>query len=167
MHKSINYKNFSIDIFKAIGDDAFILASGTIENHNCMTVAWASLGFLWRRPMAFVYVRPQRYTYLFMEKYDYFSINFFTNDYSDVINLCGTYSGRDINKMKLEKITPIDYFNKVIYYKEAKTVLICKKVYYQDLDPANIIDKSVFKLYPLKDFHRIYYGEIIEILSNS
>ncbi len=33
-----------------------------------------------------------------------------------------------------------------------------------DLDPANFLDKSIDKNYPLKDYHRVYFGEIIKIL---
>lgn len=164
--KETNIKDFSIKIFEAIGKDAFLLASGTLNHHNCMTVGWASLGFLWRRPVAFVFVRPQRYTYQFMEKYDFFSMNFFNSDYDDVLQLCGNNSGRDINKMQLEKITPVDFLQKVIYYKEAKVSIICKKIYFQDINPKNLLDKSVLSLYPLNDFHRIYYGEVIQILEN-
>ncbi len=161
--REVNINNFSIRIFESIGKDAFILASGNLNHHNCMTVGWASLGYLWRRPIAFVYVRPQRYTYQFMEKYDYFSLNFFKQEFNDVLQLCGTQSGRDINKMKLERITPVDYEGKAIYYNEAKTVVLCKKIFFQDIDPKNLLDNSVLNFYPFNDFHRIYYGEVIKI----
>jgi len=164
--KEINAKDFSIKIFESIGKDAFLLAAGILTHHNCMTVGWAGLGYLWKRPMAFVYVRPKRYTFQFMEKYDYFSLNFFSPEYNDILQLCGSKSGRNINKMNLETISPVDYLQKTIYYKEAKTVIICKKIYYQDLNPENLIDKSVLNLYPFNDFHRIYYGEIVQILAN-
>jgi len=158
--KDINPLEISLRIFDEIGQNAFLLTSGILEHHNSMTVGWASLGYLWRKPMAFVYVRPQRYTYEFMEKYNFFSINFFDPNYSDVLHLFGTKSGREIDKMHPQKITPVDFEHKAVYYHEAKCVFICRKVYYEDLKPENFVDKSFLKNYPLHDFHRIYYGEI-------
>ncbi len=165
MKRKIDYTEFNIDIFQAIGKQSFLLASGTINHHNCMTVGWAGLGYLWRRPMAFVYVRPQRYTFQLMAQYNYFSMNFFSDNYNNILQLCGTKSGRDIDKMHLPGITPEDYQQQTIYYKEAQIVLICKKIYYQDLNPENLVEKSVLSLYPLNDFHRIYYGEVTSILT--
>lgn len=158
--KRIDPFELSLSIFNEIGKKGFLLLSGEERNHNSMTVGWASLGYLWKKPMAFVYVRPQRYTYEFMEKYDYFSINFFNEDYTDILQLFGTKSGREIDKMHNPKITPLSFENKVCYYKEADMVLICRKVYIEDLKPENFVDKAFLKNYPLHDFHRIYYGEI-------
>jgi len=158
--KEINPLEISLKVFDEIGKKGFLLTCGKEQNHNSMTVGWASIGYLWRKPMAFVYVRPQRYTYEFMEKYNFFSINFFHKEYSDVLQLFGTKSGREIDKMHPQKITPLPYENKTIFYKEAETVFICRKVYIEDLKPENFVDKSFLNNYPLQDFHRIYYGEI-------
>lgn len=158
--KRIDPFELSLSIFNEIGKKGFLLLSGEEQNHNSMTVGWASLGYLWKKPMAFVYVRPQRYTYEFMEKYNYFSINFFSQDFNDILQLFGTKSGREIDKMHPPKITPLNFENKTCYYKEADMVLICRKVYIEDLKPENFVDKTFLKNYPLHDFHRIYYGEI-------
>jgi flavin reductase (DIM6/NTAB) family NADH-FMN oxidoreductase RutF len=158
--KEIDINLFSLQVFSQIGKKGFLLASGNLENHNCMTVAWAGLGYLWNKPMSFVYVRPQRYTYQFMEKNEYFSMNFLTDSHDDILNFCGTKSGRDTDKMHINGLTPLIFENKVVYYKEASTVFICRKIYFQDLNPENLLIKSVLKNYPLHDFHRIYYGEI-------
>lgn len=158
--KEINPLELKLNVFDEIGKKGFLLASGTELNHNSMTVGWASIGYLWRKPMMFVYVRPQRYTYEFMEKNNFFSVNFFQTHYNDILQLFGTKSGRDIDKMHPQKITPLPFHNKVIYYKEAELVFICKKVYSDDLKPENFVDKTFLNNYPLYDFHRIYYGEI-------
>lgn len=155
----------SLKIFEEIGKNGFLLASGNINHFNSMTVGWASIGYLWRMPMAFVYVRPQRYTFEFMEQYKYFSLNFFEPEYKSILQLFGTQSGRNFDKMNYTKIKALPYDNKTIYYHEAKLVFICKKVYYQDLKSELFIDKKHLNNYPLNDFHRIYYGEIIHIFT--
>lgn len=158
--REINPLEINLKVFEEISKNGFLLASGTLDSHNSMTVGWASIGYLWRKPMAFVYVRPQRYTYQFMEKNEYFSLNFFDDTFNDVLTLFGTKSGKNIDKMHHEKITPVSFENKTIYYKEAQKVFICRKVYQEDLKPKQFVDKSFIKNYPLNDFHRIYYGEI-------
>jgi hypothetical protein len=39
----------------------------------------------------------------------------------------------------------------------------CKKIYRNDLKPENFLDKSIEKEYPKKDYHRMYFGEIVNI----
>ncbi len=158
--KEMDVYSLSFDIFAQLQKQGFVLAVGNMETHNCMTVAWASIGYLWKKPMAFVYVRPQRYTYQFMEKNEYFSINFFDESYEKIVNYCGSHSGRDIDKMHIKGLTPVSYNNKVIYYNESQLVLICRKIYFDDIKPAHMLDKSVLKNYPTHDYHRLYYGEI-------
>lgn len=164
MHKQVNIFEYNLSIFNEIGKKYFLLASGTKQHFNCMTVGWAALGYLWRKPMAFVYVRPQRYTYQFMEQYSYFSLNFFSDFYADILQLCGTKSGRDIDKMNIPGLTITEIAGQTIYYNEAHTVIICKKIYYDDLKGDHFFDKSLLNLYPSSDFHRIYYGEVLNIL---
>jgi hypothetical protein len=43
--------------------------------------------------------------------------------------------------------------------------LICKKIYTDDLEPKFFKDKDIDKNYPEKDYHRMYIGEISDILS--
>ena len=48
------------------------------------------------------------------------------------------------------------------YFEEADLVLVCKKAYWQDLDPSHFLDPEIEKHYPQKDYHRMYIGEIVE-----
>ena len=48
---------------------------------------------------------------------------------------------------------------------EARLVLVCRKLYRQDLDADCFTDSSLDeKWYPGKDYHRMYIGEIVEVL---
>ena len=50
-------------------------------------------------------------------------------------------------------------------FAQAELVLVCKKAYWQDMDPAHFLDPEVDgKHYPGRDYHRIYIGEIVEAL---
>jgi len=67
--------------------------------------------------------------------------------------------------MNLE-ITPV-FENGNVYYKEANLAVLCKKIYYQDIDSSNFLDDKIQKNYPKKDYHRMYIGEIYKIIENN
>jgi hypothetical protein len=46
-------------------------------------------------------------------------------------------------------------------YNEASLILECRKMYYQDMDPSGFVDKTIQENYAAKDYHRIYFGEIL------
>lgn len=161
--KKILTHEITENFIKLIGTDWMLINAGSKEKYNCMTASWGGVGFLWRKPVSFIFIRPNRYTYSFTESNDYYSINFFDDNFKDILKLCGTKSGKDIDKMNINGLTPICN-DKAIYYKEAKLVLICKKVYADYIKESNFINTSIHDLYPLKDFHKLYIGEIDEAL---
>lgn len=99
-----------------------------------------------------------------MESNDSFTLSFFEETYRSTLMLCGTKSGRDIDKMNGLKIKPVSGQSGSVYFEEAKLVLECKKVYYQDIDPTKFIDNVIHDSYPDKDYHRMYIGEITRCL---
>jgi len=109
-------------------------------------------------------IRPQRHTYTFLEKSQYFTLSFFHEKYREVLKFCGARSGRDVDKMKETGITPVQTANGSVCFSEARIVIECKKVYYQDIDPKNFIDESIGKNYPDRDYHRMYIGEIVSMM---
>lgn len=155
--ESIN-ENF----IKLIGTDWMLITAGTQEKFNMMTASWGGVGVLWHKKIAWCVVRPQRYTYEFMEKADVFTLSFFSEKYKEALTICGTKSGRNIDKAKTCGLTPVFSKNGGILFSEAKLVLECRKIYFQDLNPNNFLDPSIAKNYPDKDYHRMYVGEILE-----
>lgn len=152
------------NVFKLIGSDWMLVTAGSLQKYNMMTASWGGLGILWGKPVCFCVVRPHRYTYEFMERENAFTLSFFEKDYKKVLNLCGSKSGRDIDKTSIEGLTPAEGGAGSIYFNEAKLVLECKKLYYQDINPENFVDPSLDKNYPDKDYHRMYVGEIVNCL---
>ncbi|MCK5126426.1 MAG: flavin reductase [candidate division Zixibacteria bacterium] len=150
--------------FQLIGSDWMLITAGTLKSFNTMTASYGTLGELWHKKVAYCYVRPQRYTYKFMEKHDTFTLSFFDKKYRDVLKLCGTKSGRDIDKISGIGLTPIETEAGSVYFEEARIVLECRKIYYQDIDPANFLDPKIDTEYN-NDYHRVYVGEIIRALS--
>ncbi|MEA2071619.1 MAG: flavin reductase family protein [Asgard group archaeon] len=159
--REIEPSAFEKNAIKLIGKDWMLITAGEKEKYNMMTASWGGIGHLWQKPVCFIFVRPTRYTYQFMEDNDFFSINFFIEKYRDILNFCGTKSGRDVNKMEETELTPISELN-TIYFEEAKLTLLCKKVYYHDIKPDNFLDLSIADLYPQQNYHRMYIGEILK-----
>ena len=160
--KVINPRELQGNVFKLIGDK-WMLITAAKENGevNTMTASWGGMGIMWGKPVASCVVRPVRYTYEFMEAADYFTLTFFPEEYRKALNLLGTKSGRDGDKIAESGLNPVK-IQDVFSFEEAEITLICKKIYYQDIDPANFTDKDLDRNYPNKDYHRMYFGEIVE-----
>ena len=86
----------------------------------------------------------------------------------DVTMFFSWLPGRDVDKISLTGLKPVfDPDTGAPYFEQARLVLICKKLYSQDLEENCFYDKSlVDKNYPNKDFHRMYYGEIVSAFIN-
>jgi flavin reductase (DIM6/NTAB) family NADH-FMN oxidoreductase RutF len=122
------------------------------------------MGILWGRPVCFCVIRPQRYTREFMEKSESFTLSFFEEEYRDALNLCGTRSGRGFEKVQAAGLTPVaGALPQTTTFAEARLVIACRKIYFQDIDPAHFVDPSIQDSYPQKDYHRMYIGEIKNI----
>jgi flavin reductase (DIM6/NTAB) family NADH-FMN oxidoreductase RutF len=149
-------------VFKLIGDDWMLVTSGSINSFNTMTASWGGMGILWNKPVSYIFIRPTRYTYEFLEKNETYTLSFFSEKYRKALSLCGSKSGRDIDKVKETGLTPEETGKGMVAFKEAKLVLECRKLYFQDIDPANFLEASINKMYD-NDYHRMYIGEIMGI----
>jgi flavin reductase (DIM6/NTAB) family NADH-FMN oxidoreductase RutF len=131
---------------------------------NTMTVGWGSVGTMWGRPFAQVVVRPIRYTYEFIERYDTFTLCAFPQRYRRALNLLGTKSGRDGDKIAEAGLTPVASTQVAAPgFAEADLILECRKIYWDDMAPSRFLDPTIEGNYPNKDYHRIYFGQILAI----
>ncbi|OUN10488.1 flavin reductase family protein [Flavonifractor sp. An9] len=164
MFEKIDPKALDQNVFSLIGDQWMLITAGTKDQCNTMTASWGGLGVLWGKPVATVYIRPQRYTLEFVEREDTFTLCFFGEEYRKALALCGSKSGRDMDKVKECGFT-VATAEGAPYFEEADLVLVCKKSYWQDMDPTHFLDGEIdSKWYPEKDYHRIFIGEILEVL---
>ena len=151
--------------FKLIGSDWMLITAGSLSSFNTMTASWGAMGELWNKKICICFVRPVRHTYQFMEKADYFTLSFFDETYREALKLCGSKSGRDIDKVAETGLTPVEAESGAVYFAEARAVFECRKVYFQDLEPSHFLDPKIHDEYPNKDYHRMYIGEVIRCLS--
>lgn len=162
MLQKIDPKSLDENVFSLIGERWMLITAGTPQRCNTMTASWGGLGVLWGRPAATCYIRPQRYTFEFVEAGEYFTLGFFGEEYRKALAFCGAKSGRDVDKVKECGFTVAAGAGNASYFEQADLVLVCKKAYWQDLDPTHFLDPSIEKHYAQKDYHRMYIGEIVE-----
>ena len=92
--------------FTKIGKEWMLVTAGDEEKHNTMTASWGAMGIMWGKNVATVYIRPQRYTKEFIDKEERFTVSFFSEEYRQALNVCGSKSGRDCDKEKEAGLTP-------------------------------------------------------------
>lgn len=164
--QTIPVDQFTVRIHHLWDKQWFLLTSGDFAagRYNTMTVSWGSLGVMWNRPFAQVVVRPTRYTYEFMEQYDTFTLCAFSDKYRAALNLLGSKSGRDGDKIAQARLTPIASTQIAAPgFAEAELIIECRKIYWDDFDPTHFIDSTIEANYPRHDYHRIYFGQIVAI----
>jgi flavin reductase (DIM6/NTAB) family NADH-FMN oxidoreductase RutF len=164
--KPIAVKDFAPRIFHLFDDQWLLLACGDFgkKHFNAMTISWGSMGIMWNRPFVQVVVRPTRYTLEFMNQYDSFTVSAFGESHRNALNLLGSRSGRDGDKIAASELTPVAS-QKVAApsFAEAELVLECRKLFWQDIDHSHFVDAGIEKHYPKKDYHRMFFGEVVEI----
>jgi len=138
------FEKFNIAPLHMLDQEWALLTAGNKEKFNSMTISWGGFGTIWNKPVATVYVKPVRYTYEFMETSECFTISFYDKKYKNDLEILGSKSGRNVNKITLTKLTP-EFFDNAISFKEAKLTIVCKKIYFQDLDTANNMPQSVIE----------------------
>lgn len=161
--KELEISKFICNPFTKIGNEWMLITAGNKKIFNTMTASWGSLGVMWGKNVAFTFIRPQRFTKEFIESNDKFSICFFNNNYKRILSYLGTTSGRYENKIKKSGLMPIFLDDTPCFY-QAELVLICKKLYKQDLKPECLLENNLdTKWYPSKDYHSMYISEIEKI----
>ena len=162
----IDISQFDSEIFNLWGTKWLLLTSGDLDkkDYNCMTVAWGSIGVMWNRPFVQVVVRPTRHTDLFMNKYDSFTVTAFPEEYRDKLKYLGSVSGRDEDKIEKSGLTLIKSDSvSCPSFKEAELSIECRKIYSSKFVPEDFLDKDIENSYPEKDYHNVYFGQVLSI----
>lgn len=164
MWKKIEPKELEQNVFSMIGEQWMLVTAGDRDRCNTMTASWGGLGVLWGKPCATCYIRPQRYTKEFLDANEYFTLSFFGEECRKALSLCGSKSGRDVDKVKECGFTVMEGEGGAPYFDQAQVVLVCRKRYVQPMDSGSIPGDVKEKFYAEKDYHFIYIGEIVQAL---
>ncbi len=162
--KEISANHLQGNPFHMIGQEWMLVTAEKEGKVNTMTAAWGGLGIMWGKNVAFVVIRPQRYTKEFIDAADSFSLSFYDESFRKTLSYLGAVSGRDEDKVLKSGLT-VTQNDSIPYFKEAKTVLFCKKLFSQPYEEKNFFDNDIpGACYPDKDYHTLYISEITKIL---
>jgi len=159
--KNLNYMNIAEEGINKIKKGAFLTVKGA-DTLNTMTIGWATFGFIWQKPIMMVAVRSSRHTFGIIENALDFTVTIPSGDMSKETAFCGSKSGRDVDKFKMCHLKTEDG-QKVAspIIKVPGIHFECKIVFKSAMDPIHL-DKNYDKaLYPQKDYHTLYFGEIM------
>jgi flavin reductase (DIM6/NTAB) family NADH-FMN oxidoreductase RutF len=162
MMKRVDYMAVAHQAMEQIRDGAFLTVQAG-QDLNTMTIGWATIGYVWSRPIMMVAVRLTRHTFGLMERADDFTVTVPASGMEQELDFCGTQSGRDFDKFEechlalapAQKVgTPIIRVAGLHYE--------CKIVYKSAMDPAHLDPDYDRRVYPAKDYHTLYFGEILD-----
>jgi flavin reductase (DIM6/NTAB) family NADH-FMN oxidoreductase RutF len=159
--KQVDYMSVADQVMNQIRKGAFLTVKSG-DKLNTMTIGWATIGIVWQKPIFMVAVRNSRHTFAIIENADDFSVSVPLKNMSDQIRFCGTKSGRDMDKIKECKLNIKDsqtIFSPIIDVSGIH--FECKIVFKTAMNPKFLADEYA-KLYPEKDYHTLYFGEILD-----
>ena len=160
--KEIKAKDLGENFIKSIADEWMLITAGNEDGYNMMTASWGFVGEMWGNDTVIAAVRPQRYTMEFIDKNDYFTLSFY-GDKKDIHKVCGSLSGRDVDKTKMTGLTPV-FTDDTVYFNEARLVIICKKQYVAPLYEQGFLDKQILDKWYDGDLHNMIFGKIEKVL---
>ena len=109
--KAINPNEIKDNFIELIGKEWMLVSAGDKEKFNMMTASWGGVGVLWNRPVVFAFIRPERYTREFIDAKNEFTITFLGPEHRKAHSICGSKSGREIDKVEATGLTP--YFTAI------------------------------------------------------
>jgi len=165
MKKEVNFIEILKETIDGLKDGRGLLCS--IDGNgrpNAMAIGWGNIGIVWGRPVFIVFVRPSRYTYFLIEETGDFTVNIAEDDYKEVVNYFGSVSGRNVDKFKESGLNLIESKNvKSPIIKECFINFECRIIAKTDINPDFINGGIKKEIYPSGNYHRVYFGEILNV----
>jgi flavin reductase (DIM6/NTAB) family NADH-FMN oxidoreductase RutF len=160
---------FTINPWKKFHEEWALVTAGKKDNFNTMTISWGGMGTLFSRPVVTVYIKPARYTHDFVLENDIFTVSFYDEKHRESLTYLGNHSGKDEDKVAKVGFSPKFLENGGITFEQAKTTIVLKKLFTQQLDRNNI-PKDIIKTYFSNDHerpsHTMFIGEVIDFIEN-
>lgn len=152
------------NVFTALSKNWMLVTVQNGESANPMTAAWGGFGVMWKKPAVFVMIRKSRFTKELVDKAQQFSLAFLPDSFREQYQICGSKSGRDLDKIAACGFT-IAQDGDTPYITQAHTVLLCKKLYCQEMDSSCfILPEMDAANYGDGDYHVVYIAEIEKVL---
>jgi len=165
----MEYTEYFAEVVQVLSTRGCLLASwkNRPDQVNAMTIGWGMIGTIWGRPVFQVLVRPSRYTADLLKKEPFFSVNVLPKALDAAVMLCGSRSGRNHDKLAEVNLTAVAgaahgapvIEQSVIHYE-------CHIVESNQFAPEAMVPDIRDGAYPSGDYHRIYWGQILDCRVN-
>ncbi|GHT17050.1 hypothetical protein FACS189429_0340 [Bacteroidia bacterium] len=162
--QKINIRELKASPDSLFGAGWFVVSAGDSTKFNEMTISWGAMGTVWSVPSVTIYIRNTRYTFEFLESGNYFVLNAFPTEYREKLELIGSKSGRDTDKVKETGLTPRFTELGNPYFDEACLVIECEKIYWNDINRKNLFaeGQQMYSEDP-NETHRMYVGKVLNV----
>jgi flavin reductase (DIM6/NTAB) family NADH-FMN oxidoreductase RutF len=143
---------------------AFLVAVDADGKPNPMTIGWGQVGIVWSVPAFTVLVRESRYTHGCIRHASAFTVNVpRPGDLADALKLCGSMSGRDIDKAAdagLSMVPATEVEGMVI--EQCPLQYECRILARTQQHLDDLAAEEVLRtFYPHGDYHLVVIGRII------
>ena len=130
-------------------------------NQNLLTLGWGLLGpHYYQRPILVIAVAPPRYSWRFLEDMPEFVIAVPDDSLQEAVDLCGTKSGRDMDKFRAAGLTPVPSVHvKPPSLQECPINIECRA--YTKVAPPHMLLTPTHRERPLEQQHTIYFAEVL------
>jgi len=131
-----------------------LLVSRSKDKVNVMALAWKTIGELWGYPICTIAVAPTRYTFSLLNDTKEFTLNVPSPEIENTINIAGSSSGRDTDKIAEAglTLTPSKHIS-VPIIEDAMINYECKIIH--TAESGSICH------------HRLFFGNILRVLADN
>lgn len=160
--KNVAYDYNIAGFLEQLNKGAFLTTQYGGQN-NVMTIGWAQIGIIWRKPVMTVLVRKSRYTKTLLDGSKEFTVSVPLNcDMQKELAHCGTVSGKDEDKISTQKLKLLDS-EKIntpcldmpgLHYE-------CMVLYQTEIKLSELDDIVNDTWYQDGDTHTMYFAEIV------
>ncbi len=160
--EKVQYNEYLQEVTDILPGGVFLTVKSG-EELNTMTIGWGTIGFIWGKPIFMVAVRDSRHTYELIENSEEFTVSIpFNGAMKEELKYCGSHSGRDCNKFEDCDLTTVKgQMVSTPVIKGCKLFYECRIKFRQVMDAKNLVEEIDLKWYPEKDYHTLYFGEIL------
>ncbi len=164
--KNVAY-NYNISDFLTQLDKGAFLSTQYGGENDVMTIGWAQIGIIWRKPIMTVLVRKSRYTKTLLDGSKEFTVSVPLNcDMQKELAHCGTVSGKNENKFETQKL-------KLLESEKINTPCLdmpglhyeCMVLYQTEIKLSELDEIVNDTWYQDGDTHTMYVAEIVNTRS--
>lgn len=165
MFKKTSVYDLKYNVFEEINKNWMLITAKNPEGKvNTMTASWGMMGEIWGKEAVTVYIRQSRYTKEYVDSQDYFTVSLF-DGYKKELGVLGSKSGRDGDKIAEVGFT-IEEVEGQPAFTQSKAVLVCKKLYQDDIAIGDMKSDIREAMYQDGDQHTMYIAEIVACYVN-